>query len=200
MPTAEQISDKIRRGQLLQLSLTQSHITQEKVGNFFNFWDKAVYVSQLVEGLTTQYEKGDYNSQITILIYDKLDALLGMLFLNIPAPAPPIIAARVDWAYIGTDPSINLTNVAFQFHKNYAKGSTSLSLDFTSNANQNYLVVRLPATQAAFNKWFNTPLNQGDIPDQVYQTIQTIGDYQYIYTRDLAFIDPANTIITYNIA
>lgn len=82
MPTPQQITNRILRGQLLQASLAKSFVQQETVGNFYNYWDKSVYISELVEGLSTQYGKADYTSTTTINIYNKLGGQIGMQFID----------------------------------------------------------------------------------------------------------------------
>lgn len=82
MPNNTQITNRIIRGRLLQANLAKSYAQQENVGNDFNFWDKAVYVSNLVQGLQFQQSISDYTSSITLSIYNKLGGILGGLYID----------------------------------------------------------------------------------------------------------------------
>ncbi len=82
MPTQAQIVNRILRGQLLQANTTKGYVAQEGIGNLFNFWDKVVYISGLVEGLSNQYAIGDYVSTTTLNIYNKLGGILGMQYID----------------------------------------------------------------------------------------------------------------------
>jgi hypothetical protein len=142
--------------------------------------------------LAYQVNAGIYNGT-TETLFNIVIACIGDAFI----PPVPGQNSRVDWGYEDDDPSGDLADFVFQFNKTYPQNSTSVSVDYTSAAQQKFLVARFPSTQATFNHWYNTALNQGDIPDPVYAT-QTIGDYLYVYTRDFANIDPSNTITTYS--
>jgi hypothetical protein len=142
--------------------------------------------------LAYQVNAGIYNGTTEIL-FNIVIACIGDAFI----PPTPGQNSRVDWGYADNDPSGNLASFVFQFNKTYPQNTTSVSVDYTNAAQQKFLVARFPSTQATFNHWYNTALNQGDIPDPVYAT-QTIGDYLYVYTRDFANIDPSTTLITYS--
>jgi hypothetical protein len=142
--------------------------------------------------LAYQVNAGIYNGT-TETLFNIVIACIGDAFI----PPVPGQNSRVDWGYADNDPSGNLAGFVFQFNKTYPQNSTSVGVDYTNAAQQKFLVARFPSTQTTFNHWYNTALNQGDIPDPVYAT-QTIGDYLYVYTRDFANIDPSNTITTYS--
>ncbi len=82
MPTLQQITDKIVRGQLLQANLTLTSIKNEGVGDDFNNWNRIVCIDQLVEGLETQVSIMDYTSSITVNIYNRLSGQIGLQFID----------------------------------------------------------------------------------------------------------------------
>jgi hypothetical protein len=60
-----------------------------------------------------------------------------------------------------------------------------LSVQFPSGAaNNKFLVVKYPASQSTKTAWSNTDLNLGNIPDQVFRNVVTIGSWKYIISRN----------------
>jgi hypothetical protein len=51
-------------------------------------------------------------------------------------------------------------------------------------ANNKFLVVKYPASQSTKTAWSNTDLNLGNIPDQVFRNVVTIGSWKYIISRN----------------
>lgn len=56
-------------------------------------------------------------------------------------------------------------------------------------ANNKYHVYKYPAAQGPKNDWSNTPTNFGQIPDQAFREILTIGSNLYIVSRQAISID-----------
>jgi hypothetical protein len=58
-----------------------------------------------------------------------------------------------------------------------------ITADYVLAPVNNYLIVRYPITETEKLTWFNTSLNQGTIPDQVYETPYSDANYHYAWTR-----------------
>lgn len=112
MPTPVEITNRILRGQLLQASLAKGYAEQEKYGQFFNFWDKSVYVSELVEGLLAQYTMALYYDDTTLLIYNKLGGILGLQFID-GATLDPDAQHNGEIIIIGSPESFNSGRIFF---------------------------------------------------------------------------------------
>lgn len=82
MPTQSDIANQILRGQLLQAYTVKAYVAQERIGNYFSFWDYAIYLSHLIQGLQNQLLIQDYTSGITLAIYNKLGGELGMQYID----------------------------------------------------------------------------------------------------------------------
>lgn len=82
MPTQQQISNKIIRGQLLQADLTKTAVTDEKGCCIPECWPKIVNISELVQALQTQYLIPDYISDDTVYIYKKLSKIIGLQYID----------------------------------------------------------------------------------------------------------------------
>jgi len=109
------------------------------------------------------------------------------------------IQASIEYGYSDTDPSANITGVALPNKSGFTLGASSIQISWPTNYDQKYLVFRVPSTQTAFITWYNSALNQGQIPDQLYNTPITTGGYTYYFTRDIASIDPQNPLFTYSV-
>lgn len=71
-----------------------------------------------------------------------------------------------------------------------------LSIDFPDAASNNrYNVTKYPLPQGLKTTWYNTPFNNGTIPDAVFQTIVTIGQFYYIVSREAMSLDPAQNLV-----
>jgi len=141
MPTPQQITNRILRSQLFQASLAKAFVAQEAVGNFYNYWDKSVYISELVEGLSNQYGKADYYSTTTINIYNKLGGQLGMAFIDgasldpnaqpigqiISVNVPVVIGynqGKIPFTSTEISPAVELTDYHNQYYPLYGNNPT----------------------------------------------------------------------------
>lgn len=119
---------------------------------------------------------------------------------NIPVvlPTPGGGTLTAYYGYSDTDPSVDPTLVSLPDSLTYNQGATSIQITWPSNYDQKYLVFKVPSSQTAFITWYNSDLNKGQIPDQLYQAPLTIGGFTYYFTRTIATIDPQNTVFTYS--
>jgi hypothetical protein len=71
-----------------------------------------------------------------------------------------------------------------------------LSIDFPdAAANNRYNVTKYPLPQGVKTTWYNTPFNNGTVPDAVFQSIVTIGQFYYIISREAMSLDPAQNLV-----
>lgn len=138
--------------------------------------------------------RGMYDDMVAGVI---LDVQVAIPYSSDVCAAPRNVAATVSWDYFVGDPLGILDELTFRNSMDYVFNTQNLFIEFPEGADQNYLVVRIPATENPYTFWYNTDFNKGEIPDYVYHSIETIGAYQYISTRRIANIDPATRIIKY---
>jgi hypothetical protein len=108
------------------------------------------------------------------------------------------IQATVSFGYSDTDPSANITAVPLPNTAGFTLGASSLAITWPTSYDQKFIVFKVPSTQIAFITWYNSVLNNGQIPDQLYNTPVTTGGYTYYFTRQIATIDPTNPVFTYS--
>lgn len=118
----------------------------------------------------------------------------GLVLNSVPAILTvntPIIIGSV-W-YGDTDPNADLQSHIDNFVYLYTFGFThnaNLIVPLEqAGANNKYYVIRVPSTESDKTIWFNTVLNNGNIPDAVWQNLITFGGFDYYYTRVAASFD-----------
>jgi hypothetical protein len=101
-----------------------------------------------------------------------------------------VTTALVGQYYIGdtdyyTDLNNGFDNVAYIGSFDIPAVGEPISIDIVDEllANNKYHVYKHPTSWGEANTWFNTALNNGQIPDQVFRTLIVIGDYRYIVSR-----------------
>jgi hypothetical protein len=103
----------------------------------------------------------------------------------------PIVIGSV-W-YGDTDPNADLQAHIDNFDYLYTFGLTHNATIFVpleqAGAENKYYVIRIPSTESDKTIWFNTALNNGSIPDAVWQNLITFGGFDYYYTRVAASFD-----------
>lgn len=62
-------------------------------------------------------------------------------------------------------------------------------------ANNKWEIFKYPVSQGIKTTWFNTALNQGTLPDGVFQSVLTIGSFYYIYSRVQISIDTSQPMV-----
>lgn len=114
MPTVDQISDKIFRGQLVQANLALGAIQSEVSGAEPKCWGEITCLSQLIQALTTQVLGEDYVSEDTINIYNQLTSKVGFQFID-GATLDPDAQQTPGVVFIGKQPGqvINFERIPF---------------------------------------------------------------------------------------
>ena len=70
-----------------------------------------------------------------------------------------------------------------------------LSITLTTQAaNNQFLVIKVPSTESTKTTWFNTSLNNGTIPDLVFEPMVSFGGWDYYYTASLVSLDPTQVL------
>ncbi len=64
--------------------------------------------------------------------------------------------------------------------------------------NNQFNVLRMPATENDKTAWANASFNSGTIPDLVMREILNINGFKYIIARNAMTLDPINTTLTYS--
>lgn len=100
------------------------------------------------------------------------------------AAAPPAINKVMEWAYFDEEPE-NFHELVYNHSTPFTPG-TDVSMNVVDMQPNQWMVARHPATEQSFTKWFNTELNQGQIPDQVWEAPVVIGAWKY-YKSNVAF-------------
>jgi len=146
--------------------------------------------------------------------YSKTNAQLtdsgGVYFVKVSNPAAPsgvfsntatlTVTAVLQgfFAYMDTDPGPDLqANLdPFTYQSTFAITHNApfvITLPGASTPNK-YLIVKVPIGESVKSTWFNTPLNNGTIPDSVWQSLIQFGGFSYYYTRVAASMDTSQTL------
>lgn len=110
-----------------------------------------------------------------------------------------VSAALVGYfAYMDVDPSpdlqANIDNFTYQTTFNITHNSPFvITLPAPSTPNK-YLIVRVPIGESLKTVWNNTILNNGNIPDSVWQNYLQFNSLTYYYTRVAASLDTSQTL------
>lgn len=122
---------------------------------------------------------GSASSRIATLTVNNV---LQGFFAYLDADSYPDLAAGID-------------NLNYQLTFPITNGQP-LSIDFPVEASNNrYNVTKYPVGQGVKTSWINTNLNYGQVPDSVYHSVVTIGQFYYIISRDAMSLDPAQNLI-----
>lgn len=107
------------------------------------------------------------------------------------------IEDSIYFGYTSINPFGNENIPSLQFNKLIIKGSTEYTLNFTNNANLNYIIIKEPVTEPIKTVWINTPIyNRGTIPDSKMREAVIIGDYRYYISRVPFSLDITTSNIT----
>lgn len=111
-------------------------------------------------------------------------AITGFLYYTPTDPGPTLLS--------NTDPFSYQSNFSITHN---APISVPISV---AAANNQFLVVKVPSTESAKSTWFNTNLNQGNIPppaDFVFATPVTFGGFTYYFTKTTVSLDPTQPLV-----
>jgi len=74
--------------------------------------------------------------------------------------------------------------------------NADISVPFPVGAENNkFEVVKVPIGESVKTVWYNTPLNNGTIPDSVFRANITIGSYRYYISRNAMSIDSTQPVV-----
>jgi hypothetical protein len=85
-----------------------------------------------------------------------------------------------------------------QFSLAFLSGSNSFTLNYTSAGNLQYLVLKEPSSQPVKTTWFNTILNNGNMPDSVFRSPIVIGAFRYYVSRIPVVLDATTFSILFD--
>lgn len=119
----------------------------------------------------------------------------GLLTVNPPTP-------QVSWWYGASDPypllSIGVDNLAYEITETITHNAPIVITYPTAAENNQYTVLKFPVGESAKTIWFNTSLNNGQIPDAIMRAIFVIGSFQYVVSRVAMSLDSTGTTLTYS--
>lgn len=101
----------------------------------------------------------------------------------------------IRWGYFDSKPD---TASSFPLNQSVLENSDSYGLNFTFNADDKWLGVREPVTEPLKFKWYNTMLNNGVIPDQVWDEPVESGGFRYYFSRKEVTVQQDIPIITFS--
>lgn len=105
----------------------------------------------------------------------------------------------LQWGYFSSDQFTAISSgvvPAFPYSMQVSSGIRNFTLDFTSQAEFQYLVVRYPSNVKNMTSYRNGETNTGTIPDTIFREIFTKDGYKYVMTR-LPFVFNTNNQITF---
>lgn len=98
------------------------------------------------------------------------------------------------WGWFTADPFSSLVvsdTLTYQGTRSGVIGNP-LVADFRTAPANNYYVIRVPDTDTTKTSWFNTSLNNGSIPDNVFRPVLTTRGFKYYITRVAVTFDVNN--------
>lgn len=111
------------------------------------------------------------------------------------------VATTIIGAFFYTDddpgPALQANTDPFSYQLTFPithNAALTITLPALSTPNK-YLVIRFPSTEPDKTLWSNTPSNNGNIPDAIFQSQLNFGGSKYVYTRVAASMDTAQTLI-----
>ena len=111
-----------------------------------------------------------------------------------------IVESTIEFGYTNTDPEGIESGVSLQFSIDVPKLSSSYALDFTNNADLQYLIIKEPITEPVKTVWINTPIyNRGVIPDTKMRNIVVVGSFRYYLSKVPFALDSSSSIIILNV-
>ena len=88
----------------------------------------------------------------------------------------------------------------FNYQKSgvFEVGTLVVNLDYTEASANNYLAMRYPSSMPDYTQWHNSTYIYGQVPDQVFNSIYTSGEYSYVYSRVIPALPADNKQIAYS--
>lgn len=115
----------------------------------------------------------------------------GSLFAGCPLQSVKTApAARVvEWEFFDDEPT-GLDALSYS-HSQAHLQDANISIPLTGMDTDQWFVLRFPSDETNVTSWYNTPLNNfhGPIPDSVFASITTIGQWKYLKTQSAVTFD-----------
>ncbi len=94
--------------------------------------------------------------------------------------------------------SIGLDNFVYQLSQNISNNAPITWTWPTAAQNNQFELIKVPVGQSLKTIWFNTPLNQGTIPDAIFRSVITFGGFDYYCSRVAMSIDSTQPTETFS--
>jgi hypothetical protein len=107
-------------------------------------------------------------------------SITGYLYYTPTNPGPTLLANSDPFSY----------QINFPITHNQPLSITLTTLA----ANNQFLVIKVPSTESTKTTWYNTALNNGTIPDLVFEPMVSFGGWDYYYTASLVSLDPTQVL------
>lgn len=150
------------------------------------------YVSNLVEGT--------YVFKVTVTDTNA-DEYSDLVVIKVNAACGVVTGPQIFWGYFAEDPFATIEvsgTTALQFNREQVDPTGIYSeLEFSSSAIDTYVVLKEPTANTTKTTWYNSVLNSGTIPDQVFRTPFVVGDFRYYVSREPIQLPSNNTKITF---
>lgn len=193
MATPIQIDEDLIRGKAYFSDLNADNIKDLFNGCNCSCDNKlSVCLARIVKSLQYRVDQNVYDA-ITDTLYNQMMLIIGDYQVSPPTP----VNYGINYGYSPIDYTGNYSAIPFQFTKQVALGSTSISLNYTTASVGNYLFFRVLTGQPVFNVWTIDIDENGVIPDIQWEAPVTFGLYDYYLSRQLIFLNPGSTTITY---
>lgn len=104
-------------------------------------------------------------------------------------------AVMAYWGWFDTDPFTGLhtsDSLIWQGSSPILDGANVVA-DYRTAPSEKFLGMKVTTGQPVKTTWFNTALNNGTIPDQVFQSMFTANGYDYYISRDTTTFDSSST-------
>lgn len=143
--------------------------------------------SQLTDSGSTFFVKATNAAGTTVSSTANLtvtNSIVGYLYYSASDPGPTLVSNSDPFSYQSNYPIIHNTPISIPIS--------------VAAANNQFLVAKVPSTESAKSTWFNTNLNQGNIPppaDFVFATPVTFGGFTYYYTKTTVSLDPTQPLV-----
>lgn len=192
MATPIQIDEDLIRGKAYFSDLNADNIKDLFNGCNCSCDKLSVCLARIVKSLQYRVDQNIYDA-ITDTLYNQMMLIIGDYQVSPPTP----VNYGINYGYSPIDYTGNYEAMIFQFTKQVALGSTSISLNYTTASVGNYLFFRVLTGQPVFNVWTIDIDENGVIPDIQWEAPVTFGLYDYYLSRQLIFLNPDRTTITY---
>lgn len=103
-----------------------------------------------------------------------------------------IATAKIEYDAFDSDPGTDYDSLTFD-HSNTVTSDNDYALDTTMFSGKFYFVIKEPKTEAAKTRFYNTDINQGDIPGVSWNDPVISGSYRYYISKNIA-LDISNTL------